>query len=176
MSRDLTPRELLALEKYMIENDGLSIMEMKKGLKVSYGGSECFVYDENKLEKQKEYPLIGKLYNLFDKLYVSLKKINGLDILQNYEMILQDYVNGKHDNENELVVQWFLGKLDPGFYYSEQNDERFYEATIEQVIEQKLEAFGYIKTDFFQYQKKISEQRNHDRGIRQHLPFGRPVH
>ena len=136
MSRDFTPRESLAAEKYT----GISLWHFMETTVIIYNGEEKLLHDPADVALRKEYPLLGKLINDFPDLYAQLIKIDGgLDILREKDNELAIYIEqGKGDFESYLV-RWFEGELDTNFYYSERNEEMFIEEIVREAQEKKKE-------------------------------------
>lgn len=41
------------------------------------------------------------------------------------QKIIESIEEGKHTDMDDAARAWFLGQLDPGFYYGEENEDRF---------------------------------------------------
>lgn len=134
MSRDLTPQELLAFEEMNLEREhGVDLFTHMRGLYIQFTGEEKQrVHSDEEMDIREEYPLLGKLYSKFYKLYQDLEDIpNGLITLDNFEKELEDYVYHKKGNSESPIIKWFLGDLDEGFYYCQRNNALIYNHIIE---------------------------------------------
>ena len=134
MSRDLTPAELLTLEQYNIQKHGASsLLDFMKGTIVTYNGISKPMYSEENIAIREQYPMLGKLYSPFDKLYKALSGIEGgLDLLKKKDEELSSFVSFGEGDRDSYLIQWFQGTLDKGFYYSEYNDELFFDSITEE--------------------------------------------
>lgn len=132
MSRDFTPKESLAAEKYT----GFSMFDMMEHTVLSYKGEEKPLYTPEQISLRKQFPLFGKLVNRFESLFFPLSKIEGgEEFLREKEKELEKWIeNGKGDY-NSYLIKWFEGDLDPNFYYSERNEEMFIEEMLEEMKE-----------------------------------------
>lgn len=125
MSRDFTPRELLASEAVFGD-----LFEVQRNLIIIIDGREFLYYDKEDLAHREQFPVLGKLLNRqgFDPLYASAAAVpGGMDFLSAVDKALQEYIaTGKGDRDSE-AIRWFEGTLDENFYYYERNEELFVE-------------------------------------------------
>lgn len=135
MSKDLTPEELLLLEKHMVATHGEShsLWAFMENITMNYKGETWPLRSKEQVDQRKQYPMLGKLMNHFEQVHRNLSEMpGGLDVLARTDQELQQYVDTGKGDENSLVVQWFKGRLDKHFYYSEHNDEFFEEGLYEE--------------------------------------------
>lgn len=125
MSRDFTPRELLASEAVLGD-----LFEVQRNLIITIDGKEFPYYGKEELSHREQFPILGKLLNRqgFDPLYASASAVpGGMEFLSAVDKALQEYIaTGKGDRDSE-VIRWFEGTLDENFYYCERNEELFVE-------------------------------------------------
>lgn len=129
MSRDFTPREQTWADFY----SGNKLSKMVISLS-SNNGTEV-VCDPNEA-LAKEYP---NLYFLAqDLLKRCLKNKNAKSVVKEIETVLSsiikkdksgdglgEMVSGSKEPEHTVCL-WYMGLLDQGFYYADENNERFY--------------------------------------------------
>lgn len=125
MSRDFTPRELLASEAVFGD-----LFEVQRNLIITIDGKEFPYYGKEELAHREQFPILGKLLNRqgFDPLYASASAVpGGMEFLSAVDKALQEYIaTGKGDRDSE-AIRWFEGTLDENFYYCERNEELFVE-------------------------------------------------
>ena len=124
MSRDFTPKELLASEKWQIENGHGSLWDFMENTSFEYKGERWPLHTTEEIVIRKQYPTLGKLLNHFEEAYSSLSKIpGGLDVLEKNDKEIALYVETGEGDSNSSVIKWFNGELDKDFYYSDINEE-----------------------------------------------------
>lgn len=130
MSRDFTPAETYAFWQQIQKQGGESLLDSMESTLFSYNGKTSPLYSEESMKNRRQYPLLGSLYaGRFDDLYGLLTKTeNGTGLLKKIENELNTIIQTKEGNENSYVFKWFVGDLDPGFHYSQENDRLFFEA------------------------------------------------
>lgn len=125
MSRDFTPRELLASEAVLGD-----LFEVQRNLIITIDGKEFPYYGKEELSHREQFPILGKLLNKqgFVPLYASASAVpGGMEFLSAVDKELQEYIaTGKGDRDSE-TIRWFEGTLDENFYYCERNEELFVE-------------------------------------------------
>lgn len=129
MSRDFTPRDVIAAEKYT----GISFFEFMATTIMCVEGKERQLYPAEEIALRKQFPLFGKLVNRFESLYNPLSKIEGgIEFLKEKEKELEIYLETEKGDPESYLVKWFNGDLDPNFYYSEYNESLFVEKILEE--------------------------------------------
>lgn len=148
MSRDFTPHELyfftpheLYLADKFSEKRGQPLRDMEITIKTADGDVPMFT--EQKM-LQKKFPNLGFLFDRLPDLY-KFSHFPESDIdafVGEIEKKLTAYirfacdVGGKRPTDiPEPLVEWFHGRLDPGFYYHETNNELLLNWMKEQLIE-----------------------------------------
>lgn len=125
MSRDFTPRELLASEAVLGD-----LFKVQRELIIAIAGKGFPYYGKEELAHREQFPILGKLLNRqgFDPLYASASAVpGGMEFLSAVDKELQEYIaTGKGDRDSE-TIRWFEGTLDENFYYCERNEELFVE-------------------------------------------------
>lgn len=125
MSRDFTPRELLASEAVLGD-----LFKVQRELIITIDGKGFPYYDKEELAHREQFPVLGKLLNRqgFDPLYASASAVpGGMEFLSAVDKVLQEYIaTGKGDRDSE-TIRWFEGTLDKNLYYCERNEELFVE-------------------------------------------------
>lgn len=124
MSRDWTPRETYEVEKINIREGRGSLWDFMKNTAWVINDERVPLCTEEQISRRQEYPLLGRLFESYDKLYETLSAVDrGMEILADHEAALKSYIEtGKGDTQSPLL-RWFEGTLDEGFYYRERNDE-----------------------------------------------------
>jgi hypothetical protein len=132
MSRDLTPRQTLVMEKYT----GFSVFDMMEHTTLLYKGEEQPLYTPEQISLRKQFPLFGKLINNFESLFFPLSKIEGgEEFLREKEKELEKWIEKEEGDYNSYLIKWFEGELDPNFYYSERNEEMFIDEMVREAGE-----------------------------------------
>ena len=125
MSRDFTPRELLASEAVLGD-----LFKIQRDLIITMDGKEFSYYGKEELAHREQFPILGKLLNRqgFDPLYAFASAVpGGVEFLSAVDKELQEYIaTGKGDRDS-VTIRWFEGTLDENFYYCERNEELFVE-------------------------------------------------
>lgn len=126
MRVDLTPVELLRLEKKAVAEGHFDLLESMEETMVTNlkTGEYRHLYSQKDIELRREYPIFGKLYHDFKHLYERLAEFEGgLEFLKEKDSELAAYIeNGGKGNPDSYLVKWFHGELDEGFHFSERND------------------------------------------------------
>jgi len=136
MSRDLTPREMYLIEQENIKKTGESLFYFMRNLTLHYNGESSPLHSEEEMSLREQYPALGKYYDKFHTLHRVLSKIEGgLDFLRQKDDELSDYIKTSSGDLDGYLIQWFEGKLDKNFYYSERNDTLFYEHMRDEALE-----------------------------------------
>ena len=134
MSRDFTPRE-----RYMVSMK-MDPSYFMLNIKVKYGPAdeEKSLFSEEEKQVILHYPIFGRAA---PELLLSLKKEGEKDpekmnvLLYTVEDDLKTYGDGIDEMKDEIdptLKKWFDGKLDPSFYYREDNDRLFKDHLMEQ--------------------------------------------
>ena len=130
MSRDFTPLERFVSNKqsgYDLWLDNYRLVNMETG-------EETPVFTEEEQSVRLRYRnLAVAMSDAFLKLYNALPEAvreEKIQLLEDMQIKLQGaFLKGKEAfNKCELpetMKDWFVGKLDPGFYYSETNDQLY---------------------------------------------------
>ena len=147
MSRDLKPVEI-----YFLDQTHTQVFH-EKGLR---NLSVTWCVDGKKIteplispETKERYPELSFLFDEFKKIYENHKSSDAaLSVLDEVERCLRetelaaderpDYAGEIPSSEGNLSVQetvkaWFYGKLDPSFYYSQDNNRLFKEFVEEKI-------------------------------------------
>ena len=171
MSRDWTPQQLHAVDKQM--NGSLH----EQVITWAYNGESITIHDPNS-EDGKTFP---NFYFLGCDVFKRLKEKCSIKFMSSIEMVLAeiidivdgfdspcDSISDEMLEQNiklelmtlaKLVRDWFEGKLDPGFYYNEWNNELF----VRNLLEIFEDAPRCDKCEF------VVSQNNHDgKGVRRY--------
>ena len=134
MSRDLTPKEAYFMYLASEKARHGSVWDFMENLTLTYDGETLPVHSKEEIALRKQYPMLGHLYDQFPTLYDHLsKKEGGLHLLRQRENELNAYISSKEGDKSSYIIQWYLGELDQGFYYSNLNDQMLLEAFMEEV-------------------------------------------
>jgi len=160
MGRDWAPFEHYLVEQRQIKQGYGSFWDFTESLVIHLDGKEPEqMYSDEEIALRRRFPFIGRfLFDDFPKLYSQLSDIEGgLDLLRKRDDELASFLKaGKivNPNTNEYIltvddiegidkdsylVQWFAGKLDENFYYSERNNQLFIEAMVKEAVLKVLE-------------------------------------
>ncbi len=141
MSRDWTPCELYLVDRHLTETEGRRLRDTE--ITIHFDGKEFpYGYPEAKAKYPELTFLFGKFGSLYDE-YKDNKKANALfeqmeialvdaekKLLEHTSVAPKDF--GSYDTEDllqksvgDIVEEWFYGRLDVSFYYSEVNDKAF---------------------------------------------------
>lgn len=144
MSRDFTPRELLASEAVLGD-----LFKVQRELIITIDGKGFPYYGKEELAHREQFPILGKLLNRqgFDPLYASASAVpGGMEFLSAVDKELQEYIaTGMGDRDSE-TIRWFEGTLDENFYYCERNEELFVEKLQEGLSRLKPSLLDQIKS------------------------------
>lgn len=141
MGRDWTPWEHYASIEENIAMGRGDYWDFLKNTVMHYANGETVrLCSDEELALRKQFLVLGKLmcengdYG-FTSLYEKLSKIDGgLDLLSRKDKELAAFIaSGKGDKDGYLI-KWFLGKLDPDFYYSEHNHHLFGESLLKEAV------------------------------------------
>ena len=131
MSRDFTPKESWAFERWSIANGHGDKWDFLANTKMHYNGEEWPLCTAEELEIRKQFPYIGKLIENFQELHDALNKLEGgLDLLRKKDEELALYIEKGKGSRDSYLVLWFEGELDPNFYYAENNHKLFCDSLI----------------------------------------------
>lgn len=123
MSRDWTPRELYEFEKFSIKVGHGSLWDFMKTTTLTINGETFPMVSEESISRRQDFPLLGRLFEEYDKLYSFLVQVNGgLELLRRHEEELDAYITTGQGAKGSPLIKWFEGELDPRFYYRETND------------------------------------------------------
>ncbi len=148
MSRDYTPLERYASNKYISQKypgEGDMWLHNIEMVNMETGESRKF-FTEEEQEIRKHFRFLAiTMGDHFLKLYYKLpeeKRESRLYVLENIIQALQlACEKGKNAFDEadvpETIKEWYVGKLDPDFYYSETNDELFYEWCLEEFFKRE---------------------------------------
>lgn len=147
MSRDWTPYEMWNVEKQMA-NEGHSMREANYVFVNMITGERTPLISNEEKEIGRNYPMLSFLFEDWYKIYTKMENESVRDkTFSHFEAIVKAVVD-KYDGlyyevpdgrfAYDLAKLWYFGKLDPNFYYREQNNEvladsiwEFYELEIE---------------------------------------------
>lgn len=131
MSRNWTPREMYLID-FRMEREGLGSLrkDLDNMVFVAPNGERISFFSD---EKKKVIGMFKELGFLFgDNLYVlwesteehPRKRKRVLQATEEeLEKLIEYDISGKSlDSFDKVLVDWYYGKLDPHFYYSEDND------------------------------------------------------
>lgn len=138
MSRDWTPKEMLAAEAIL---DGRTWLDVSRGMTISYNGTEkpmCPSDYCDFLEQFSYFKHVG-----YDAVYPLYKKYGNtcFEPLNDMNNQLAGYIEHK-EPASPWLMNWFEGELDEDFYHSERNNELFREYAekeIESYLNQKAQ-------------------------------------
>ncbi len=141
MGRDWAPWEQYASEQENIATGRGDYWHfLKNTVFHSASGEKIRLCSDEELTLRKQFPILGKLmcsngdYS-FTSLYDKLSKIDGgLDLLSRKDKELAEFIAYGKGDENCYLIKWFLGKLDPEFYYSEHNHHLFGESLLNEAV------------------------------------------
>ena len=137
MSKDWTPQQYYFADLYMQKEYNSNMREDFINMKISFNGKEEPFYTEEDKVILKKYRELGFLFsrNLLS-LYERTKEhpIRRNRLLNEIEVQLNTLIdcnkkNGSHcefpENIDNILVKWYLGKLDSDFYYNQRNNKAF---------------------------------------------------
>jgi len=128
MSRDFTPLERC------ISNKQSGFDSWLQNIVMQYGEKEWMLFTDEQQKIRHEYKnLAVSMSDSFLELYDRLPEGNRKAKLNELEQMISELFDacqkGKTAfmmlNVPETVKKWFIGKLDPYFYYAETNDKLF---------------------------------------------------
>lgn len=132
MSRDWTPYEMWNVEKRMAA-EGHSMREAEYMFVNMLTGERTPLIPKEQKEIGKQYPTLSFLFDGWYKIYTDMKNEVVRDkTFTLYENTLRAVICEDEDVDvvlpstlfaYDLVKLWYFGKLDPNFYYREQNNE-----------------------------------------------------
>lgn len=129
MSRDWTPEESYLVEQQNIKNGRGSWWDLMETATWHINGQSWPMHSKESIENRKKFPLLGRLYNDYDKLYAFLTQVSGgPELLSKLENELDGYIKTGLWDDKSYLLRWFTGTLDEHFYYSTRNDELFMES------------------------------------------------
>lgn len=129
MSRDLTPKETLDMQKHMR-------IDWKQSLSTytfTRNGITQNVYMQEELNYIFQFQYIGRCS---ERVLITLFRKYGnkhLEVFKEIDRQLTEFIKNEIIPEYSWIEEWFLGYLDKNFYYSENNDKLFVER-IERLI------------------------------------------
>ncbi len=131
MSRDMTPRERVLF------NQEVPGSMLENVILVDAEGVEHPVYTEEDINLKKRFPNFAAAFDPFIQLWKDLpspKREKTFEKMENLikNVIVMDGLNDWRACPKD-VKKWYLGELDPNFYYAEDNDELFYMWIIEHI-------------------------------------------
>ena len=167
MSRDWTPLEHYLSEQSQIKRGYGDIFNFMESLKMVYSdGTKVVLHSPEEMAIRRQFPTLGRLFmDGFMELYERLSKDpRGLDFLHKKDAELEAYlkarefqitedspervvVNAKswEGNKDSYLIQWFEGRLDENFYYSERNNELFIECMLSDAMALNREAYDKVR-------------------------------
>lgn len=131
MSRNWTPREMYLIDLRM-EQEGLGSLrkDLDNMVFVAPNGERISFFSDEKKKVMGMFKELGFLFG--DNLYVlwetteehPRKRKRVLQATEEeLEKLIEYDISGKSlDSFDKVLVDWYYGKLDPHFYYSEDND------------------------------------------------------
>jgi len=139
MSRDLTPREVYALDQYNREKGHGSLWDFMKNLTLTIDGETSPFHPPEEISLREQFPLLGMLLNDFPSFYERLSKYNGgVELLHQKDNELATYIASGNKGEDSDVIKWFNGTLYSSFFYSNTNDAKFLSSLCEQARQMVL--------------------------------------
>ncbi len=131
MSRNWTPREMIFVDLRMTK-EGHSLRDSLNGLVfVDVSGNRVSFFSDEKKKVMSMFRELGFLFgdNLYH-LWVATEKHPRIRkrVLMSVEQELENLITADINNQSldcfdKTIVSWYMGELDPCFYYSEYNDE-----------------------------------------------------
>ncbi len=128
MSRDWTPHELHIADTYSFKETGRYLHDNIIVYRAN-DGKEIVVGAKKYPELFEKYPNLTFLWSsdntkeIYDKGYSSI-----LDKVEDsLSLIISEVDKGIPYNTDDVIYKWYLGKLDPNFYYCEENNKAFEE-------------------------------------------------
>ena len=131
MSRNWTPREMYLID-FRMEREGLGSLrkDLDNMVFVAPNGERISFFSDEKKKVMGMFKELGFLFG--DNLYVlwetteehPRKRKRVLQATEEeLEKLIEYDISGKSlDSFDKVLVDWYYGKLDPHFYYSEDND------------------------------------------------------
>lgn len=130
MSKDWTPCELYHADKFAVSQGWPSYRTLSPTIFDTETGEQVPVISQAEMEARKPFKEISFLFSDWYVLYMSIDaKIRDevfhyvddilVQVINDYELNLHPSVS-KH---YQIIKKWYLGKLDPGFYYNNRNNE-----------------------------------------------------
>lgn len=131
--KDLTPKEI-----YLLDKDRGGKKNPKRPVNEKYlvcNNKYKWVYTFNQRRILKKYEYLGILYtngllNIWETMseHPRIRK----EVLDDIEDHLERVISNLHSSMSvygckEVVYKWFMGELDPNFYYSWRNDQLFHD-------------------------------------------------
>lgn len=134
MGRSMTPREQYYADKWLMKERGTSLRGPLIFTEVGTGSKERL---DNHLAVDR-YPELSFLFSQFDELFLKVK--DDAEALSRLDQIEEEVKLCESEQIKEgTVYEWFVGKLDPRFYYADENNRLFYEYLIEQTGRAELQ-------------------------------------
>ena len=133
MSRNWTPQEMYNVDKSV--NNRIRNTELYF---VRPDGTQVPMESEQARMVRKQYKELGFLFDNLPSTYERLKEHPKYRnrVLREIEYRLERYEIHNIGDENDPLWLWYIGRLDPSFYYSEENNRLLAEYIIGEV--QKL--------------------------------------
>ena len=133
MSRNMTPQEVLRANEALDINPG----DLFSAYITDSAGNIYPMYSADEIEAQMKYPNFATSFNLFTQLWKDIPEPRREKLFNKMETLIKnikvmDSLNDWRACPKE-AMKWYLGELAPDFYYSEENDELFYEWIISHV-------------------------------------------
>lgn len=124
MSRDLTPKE-----RVMFNQTTPGIM-LENAYLVDTQGERYPIYSDEDMALKRKFPNFAASFGLFVQLWKDIpspKREKTFEKMENLikNIIVMDSLNDWRACPKD-AKKWYLGELDPNFYYSEDNDSLFY--------------------------------------------------
>ena len=114
MSRDFTP-----MQNYFASLEVDKDFTLLDNFEWHIGDAIVPAYSPEEIECRKNHEYLGRANPDILSAFFGTDQIETIDFLDNE---IKKIVEGKEDVD-ETVRKWFLGQLDPAFYYGETNDE-----------------------------------------------------
>lgn len=139
MSRDFTPYERYKANQ--LSGDDLFLHNLVF-VNTRSGEEKPMYTDEEQKERLKYKNLAVSMCDIFLQLYKRMpeesreQRLAKLEAMQVKMQEAAEKGNAafKACEVPEPMKLWFVGKLDPGFYYSEENDKRYLEWLLESMV------------------------------------------
>ena len=129
MGRTMTPQEML------LNSSKLPVTDMFKATIVDSEGNQYPLYSADEIEALNKYPNFAASFSMFTQLWKDIPEPRREMLFDKMETLIKNVVVMDSLNDwracPKQVKEWYLGENN--FYYSEENDEKFYNWIISNV-------------------------------------------